>query len=255
MLLLSFTAAFDSRDIAPAEWICGASLTATFSDGTLAACGAEVLQNVSSRMPTVSFAGAATAPAGTLYTLLVVDRDAPNASVPIRAPLLHMALASIPAAALSAGLGPALADGVVPLFAYSGPGPSAGSGCHRYYFQLYVQDATQAAPFLPANMSRFAWDFVSWATSSNLTKVPSATTHWRTQNLNARVEPCEAAPAAAAGGSSLALPVGLGLAAAAVAAAAAAIIAARRRRSSPAKAWDSGVVSGENLLGSVKGTL
>lgn len=211
--LLALAAAFDSRDVAPAEWVCGGgALTATFPGGAVADCVSEVLRPAALTMPTIVFAAAA---APTTYTLLVVDRDAPNASVPIRGPLRHAAFARVSARLLREGLdwralNSGNNDSAIALFNYSGPGPGPGSGCHRYYIMLYEEPAGLPPPFI-YDPSRYAFDFPTFAANFSLMKVPSATTFFRTQNFEARTGPCDAAPAAAAAGSSLALGLGLGL--------------------------------------------
>ena len=245
LLTLVAAAAFDSRDVPAAEWVCGAaaSLTVTFNDGIVArgCMTPEVLRPATVAMPTLRFYDAA-APPTQLYTALVIDRDAPNATVPLRGPLRHMALAGLSQAQLSAGvswatLGPFNNGSAVALFTYSGPNPPAGSSCHRYYVFLYAQTAG-VTPDIPQSQAatRFSWDFPSWATSQQLTKIASATTYFRTQNWDNYTGPCDAAPPSSSGLSSGAA-VGIAVAAVAgVGVVGAAVVVARRRRAPPTEA-------------------
>ena len=202
-LLSACASAFDSRDIPASEWVCGsaASLSVSFNDGTAArGCSTpEVLRPATVAMPTISFYDSSR-PASTYYTLIIVDRDAPNATIPSRSPLRHMAVASLSQAQLRSGvswstLAPGSNGSSVALFNYSGPNPPVGSGCHRYYVMLYEQ-ASVAPPDIPQNesASRYSWDFPEWAASHVLTKVSSQTTYWRTQYYDTYAGPCDGAP-------------------------------------------------------------
>lgn len=68
---------------------------------------------------------------GHLYTLLMVDPDAPSRADPKYREILHWAVINIPGNKLN--LGQSLAE-------YIGSGPPEGSGLHRYVFLLYRQD-------------------------------------------------------------------------------------------------------------------
>jgi phosphatidylethanolamine-binding protein (PEBP) family uncharacterized protein len=200
----------------PSEWECGTTLGVQFADGAKPSCGLEVSQTTAKTMPTITFADSAL-PADALFTLLLVDRDAPNASYPIRSPLRHMAISSVPASSLAAGLnwGFFVASNLTVLLNYSAPTPPAGSLCHRYYFQLY-QQLPGMVPSL-GNSTRFSWDFPSWAMANGLKKIPSATTYFNTQNEAARVGPCYPAPAmTVSSGAELAIGLGCGLGGAAI---------------------------------------
>ena len=134
---------FDSRNVSASEWVCGNPPTANtsllplvFSDGTVVTCGTEVLQNVTSPFgaPLVtlpqSLGGLALN-----YTLIAVDRDARSASLPTLSPLIHWAVAGLNASVLASGylqnISVAPPPGAVFYRNYSGPGPPAGTGCHR----------------------------------------------------------------------------------------------------------------------------
>ncbi|XP_064482532.1 protein D1-like [Ornithodoros turicata] len=66
-----------------------------------------------------------------LYTLVMVDPDAPSRKNPTRKHWLHWLVVNIPAkGGVSAG------DTITP---YNGPSPPSGTGLHRYVFLLYAQ--------------------------------------------------------------------------------------------------------------------
>ncbi|KAL7729166.1 hypothetical protein ACLKA6_009631 [Drosophila palustris] len=67
---------------------------------------------------------------GQLYTLLMVDPDAPSRTDPKWREILHWAVINIPGNKLNSGH--SLAE-------YIGSGPPEGSGLHRYVFLLYRQ--------------------------------------------------------------------------------------------------------------------
>ena len=66
-------------------------------------CGTEVAvgSGGADTPPTVTFPAAA---AGALYTVIIVDPDAPSPAKPTRAPIIHMILSNVAAEALAAGL-------------------------------------------------------------------------------------------------------------------------------------------------------
>ncbi|KAH8417560.1 hypothetical protein KR222_001886, partial [Zaprionus bogoriensis] len=86
--------------------------------------------------PTVSWESAE---GSTLYTLLMVDPDAPTRSDPKYREILHWAVVNIPGNQVNEGQ---------TLVEYIGSGPPEGTGLHRYIFLLYaqtqkVEDATR----------------------------------------------------------------------------------------------------------------
>ena len=209
--------AFDSRNVSAEQWACSAAtaLSASFAASggppDAVGCGAEVLWLASQTMPVFAYSAA---DALSLYTLLLLDRDAPNAAAPIRSPLIHMALADVNGAELAAGR----VANARAMFAYSGPRPPAGSLCHRYYLQLYSQ-ALGVSPSLNVTaVGRYAFDFETWAALNNLTRVPGAVSFFQTQNDTFRTGPCDAPEQSAAPAPAIA-------AAALVAVVAAALIA------------------------------
>jgi len=177
--------------------VCGTSQTlisATFTDGTIADCNSEVLRPIALTMPTIYFYNSSAAPS-TTYTLLIIDRDAPNATVPLRGPLRHAAFSHLSQRILRSGINWSTLnnnnnDSAIALFNYSGPGPSAGSGCHRYYIMLYSEAIDTPLPFL-YDPSRYSMNFPVFASNFSLTKIASATTYWRTQNFEGRIGPCD----------------------------------------------------------------
>jgi phosphatidylethanolamine-binding protein (PEBP) family uncharacterized protein len=217
--------AFDSRNVSAEQWVCSeeTALSVSFdaSGGPDAVgCGAEVLWLASQTQPAFAYSAANTA---SLYTLLVLDRDAPNAAAPIRSPLIHMALADVDGAELAAGR----FSNVRAMFPYAGPRPPAGSLCHRYYVQLYEQDAGVSPELNVSAIGRFSFDFVTWSAENSLTRIPEALAYFQTQNDTARTGPCGApvSPSAAPSPTRSAAPAPATLAAALAAVVVAALAA------------------------------
>ena len=183
-LFFTLGTCWDSRNISDQEWVCDESPAGLHVDfGTLRIkCGTEVLQDVSQVQPIISFYNSSD-DSSTLYTLIIVDRDASSAANPTRSPLRHYAAGNIPAALLAAGAG----AGVCAWFNYSGPQPPAGTLCHRYYVMLYRQ-RPGVTPTLEEPTNRLLWDFPVWAANNSLTKV--SVDFWMTQNLSFRTAPC-----------------------------------------------------------------
>lgn len=179
ILAIVGSAAWDSRNVSDSEWICNGALDVAFGSQHVS-CSSEVLQDVAQAQPTVTYTAVNFS---LLYTLIIVDRDAPSMGSPTRSPLRHYAAGNIPAAILSAGAG----STVPAWFNYSGPQPPNGSLCHRYYVMLYAQ-APGTFPTLVDPTSRYLWDFPVWAANNSLTKI--AVNYWETQNLSARTAPC-----------------------------------------------------------------
>jgi len=203
-------AAFDSRNVSDAEWVCDGGVAISFGGAVTVACGTEVLQDASQAQPVLTFVNAS-APADALYTIIIVDRDAPSEASPVRSPLRHYAAGNVPAAALAAGSGAEESA----WFNYSGPQPPAGSVCHRYYAMLYLQ-SPGVTPELEDPTSRLQWDFPGWAANNSLAKV--AVNYWRTQNLSARAGPCDGGAAPSASPASLSAGAIAGIVAGSVAA-------------------------------------
>ena len=177
--IVGSVAAWDSRNVSDSEWICFGSLDVAFGSQHVA-CSSEVFQNVAQAQPTVTYTAVNSS---LLYTLIIVDRDAPSMGSPTRSPLRHYAAGNITAAILSRGAGSAVSA----WFNYSGPQPPSGSLCHRYYVMLYAQ-TPGTFPTLVDPTSRYLWDFPAWAANNSLTKI--AVNYWETQNLSARTAPC-----------------------------------------------------------------
>jgi hypothetical protein len=203
-LLARPSLAFDSRNVSESEWACGGGVLLAFptqagggSGGptALVPCSGEVLWAQSQTRPTVYVPRANQSD---LYTLLVLDRDAPSSWDPVRSPLRHMVVTNVSGTDLASPGGwtaSAPADGA--LFNFSGPRPPALSGCHRYYAVAFRQ-SPDVAPYLAVNASnpsdRLNWDFVSWYASQRLERVGSS--FWTTQNADTRnvTGPCQAGP-------------------------------------------------------------
>lgn len=212
-IVSSFAQAYDSRNVSSSEWLCFngafASVYLDFADNIQLQCGTEVLQNLSQTMPTIAVKPSVME-ANRLYTVLIVDRDAPNGDIPSRSPLIHMALGNITSTALTNGINSEnLPPQTIVWFAYSGPQPPAGSYCHRYYVQVYEQ-ALNVIPVLNVTaIGRYNFDFPTWATMYNLTKV--GVNYWNTQNEAVRVGDCDYVPSTNTGTSALSIGLGVGI--------------------------------------------
>ena len=204
---------YDSRNVSNSEWLCFsgffASVYIDFTDDVQLDCGTEVLQNLTQIMPTISVKPSAL-DANRLYTVLIVDRDAPNANGPIRSPLIHMALGNLTSTVLATGINSGnLPPETIVWFPYSGPQPPAGSYCHRYFVQVYEQ-ALNIVPTLNVTaIGRYQFDFPKWAASFNLTKV--GLNYWNTQNEAVRVGNCDYRPSASKDNTALSIGLGVGI--------------------------------------------
>ena len=206
---LALASAFDSRNVSAEQWACAPSTALSVSFAAsggppdAVGCGAEVLWLASQTQPALGYGGADALAA---YTLLVLDRDAPNAAAPIRSPLIHMALADVNGAELASGR-VTNASGRA-MFPYSGPRPPAGSLCHRYYVFLYLQNPSVSPALNVSAVGRYAFDFPTWAAQNSLTRI-DAVAYFQTQNDTFRTGPCgspaqSAAPAPATLGAAFA---------------------------------------------------
>lgn len=244
-VLVSRAFAWDSRDVNASEWVCSDALLSVVFGSQATSCATEVLQDIAQVQPIVTYFNSSADPSS-LYTLIIVDRDAPNSSVPVRSPLRHYAAGNIPASVLATGAGAA----VVAWFNYSGPQPPVGSLCHRYYVQLYVQ-TPGVTPTLADPFSRYTWDFPAWATNNSLSKV--AVSYWRTQNLGVRTGPCDGTPSESPAGSpvlSLGAIIGIAVGGVCVLVAASWVawmarsrLLRRRMKVGEVEAWDSDAAS------------
>jgi phosphatidylethanolamine-binding protein (PEBP) family uncharacterized protein len=188
--LLLAAECWDSRDIPESEWACTSSPSVVFAGAPLPAisCGTEILQPIAQKQPTVTFP-VAPADASTRFTVIIVDRDAPNSSVPLRSPIRHFAAVDISSTDLASGFaGPGAQS-------FAGPQPpvSALLPCHRYYTMVYAQLPGVVPETASFGSGRYLWDFRTWATANNLTKL--GVNYWTTQNYTFRAGPC-APPAA-----------------------------------------------------------
>ena len=124
-----------------------------------------------------------------LFTIVIVDRDAPNSTNPNVSPIKHMTIANVPYALLKSGFN---STSSVPtaLFAYAKPGPPPSSGCHRYYALLYKQ-TPGVTPSMANPNDRRLWDFPTWAKNNSLIG-PISINYWQTQNVNTTSAACPA---------------------------------------------------------------
>lgn len=100
--------------------------TVSYPSGVKAELGNELTPTQVKDQPTISW----DAEAGALYTLLLVDPDAPSRTDPKFREVLHWCVINIP--------GSSVADGQV-IAEYVGAGPGEGSGLHRYVFLVFKQ--------------------------------------------------------------------------------------------------------------------
>ncbi|XP_053573953.1 phosphatidylethanolamine-binding protein 4 isoform X2 [Bombina bombina] len=115
---------------------------------------------------------------GKLYTLIMVDPDAPTRSDPKYRYWRHWVMTDIPARDLLTGKS---ITGKV-LSAYKRPTPPPQTGYHRYQFLLYIQPLGSSPHLLPnEEKSLGAWDVNSFASRSGL-GMPVATTQFLAEN-------------------------------------------------------------------------
>ncbi|KAH8306179.1 hypothetical protein KR018_003492 [Drosophila ironensis] len=112
----------DIIDVKPAS-----KATITYPSGAQVELGKELTPTQVKDQPTVEF----NADAGSLYTLLLVDPDAPSREDPKFRELLHWLVINIPGNKVSEGQ--TIAE-------YIGAGPREGTGLHRYVFLVFKQN-------------------------------------------------------------------------------------------------------------------
>ncbi|KAH8382307.1 hypothetical protein KR009_002857 [Drosophila setifemur] len=112
----------DIIDVKPAS-----KATIKYPSGVQVELGKELTPTQVKDQPTVEF----DADAGSLYTLLVVDPDAPSREDPKFRELLHWLVINIPGNKVSEGQ--TVAE-------YIGAGPREGTGLHRYVFLVFKQN-------------------------------------------------------------------------------------------------------------------
>ncbi|XP_028851270.1 phosphatidylethanolamine-binding protein 4 isoform X2 [Denticeps clupeoides] len=114
-----------------------------------------------------------------MYTLMMVDPDAPSRSNPIRSYWRHWLLTDIKSSMLRSGdiKGTVLSE-------YAPPSPPQRSGLHRYQFLLLEQPANQALSLShQEKASRGSWDPQAFIARFGLGH-PVATVQFLTQNYN-----------------------------------------------------------------------
>lgn len=104
----------------------GAIASVTYSGNLKVELGKELQPKQVKDQPEVTW----DAEEGSLYTLLMVDPDAPSRETPTYREILHWLVINIP--------GNKVADGQV-IAEYIGSGPPEGSGLHRYVFLIFKQ--------------------------------------------------------------------------------------------------------------------
>ena len=87
-----------------------------------------------------------------LYTILMLDFDAPSRENPVAAPWLHWLRANVKGAELSELRGVGRGEDVVD---YAGPAPPKGTGLHRYVVLVYEEQEGAIHPEPPTSRRSF----------------------------------------------------------------------------------------------------
>ncbi|XP_049304329.1 phosphatidylethanolamine-binding protein homolog F40A3.3-like isoform X2 [Bactrocera dorsalis] len=112
-------------------------LQVTYSSGVKVELGKELTPTQVKDQPTVSWE----AEDDVLYTLIMVDPDAPSRAEPTSREILHWLVINIP--------GNKVAEGQT-VAEYIGSGPPEGTGLHRYVFLVFKQtDKIESTKFIP----------------------------------------------------------------------------------------------------------
>ncbi|XP_049304328.1 protein D1-like isoform X1 [Bactrocera dorsalis] len=116
-------------------------LQVTYSSGVKVELGKELTPTQVKDQPTVSWE----AEDDVLYTLIMVDPDAPSRAEPTSREILHWLVINIP--------GNKVAEGQT-VAEYIGSGPPEGTGLHRYVFLVFKQtDKIESTKFIPKTNS------------------------------------------------------------------------------------------------------
>ncbi|EYB81968.1 hypothetical protein Y032_0370g110 [Ancylostoma ceylanicum] len=129
------------------------------------ALGNELTPSASSKKPILNWNAS---PSG-LYTVIMIDVDAPSRKDPFLSDYLHWMVVNIPGSHLKNG------DELAP---YMGPRPPPGSGPHRYYILLYKQQS----PVSSKKMSSRAHFDTSKFASQNGLGAPVAGNYFKAQD-------------------------------------------------------------------------
>lgn len=135
-----------------------AEIQVSYDSGVKVNQGAELTPTQVKDLPKFSY----NAKPGKLYTLAMVDPDAPSRKEPKLREILHFLAANIPGNDVAKG--DTLAE-------YIGSGPPKGTGLHRYIFLLYEQpskmtSATHISKF--SRNGRISFSIRKWAKENNL---------------------------------------------------------------------------------------
>jgi len=152
------------------------SVASVHYDGRLVPSGQRVSQAATARPPTVALASASSAH---LYTLVMIDPDAPSSSSPAMAQWLHYLHCDIPGHILSASVALAPSSSSASessspprstvMANYAPPTPPAGTGYHRYVLYVFRQSGRMGATASSSraitesnSMKRARWDVDKW---------------------------------------------------------------------------------------------
>jgi len=124
--------------------------------------GNEMKPSMCAKPPQVSWGGEP----GALYTLMMVDPDAPSRANPTARCWRHWIVVNIP----SGGL----VDNGQTISPYMGPAPPKNTGDHRYVFLLFRQNGRIETPALSSHHHDLAgFNPRNWAMQHNLTPIGS----------------------------------------------------------------------------------
>ncbi|KAM9320256.1 phosphatidylethanolamine-binding protein 4-like [Gastrophryne carolinensis] len=114
---------------------------------------------------------------GQLYTLIMVDPDAPSRPHPVHKFWRHWLVTDVTADLLVTGKD---VNGTI-LSSYYRPNPPPHTGYHRYQFLLYIQNPGSSPLLLPKEKPLGSWDVYGFVSRSRL-EGPVAMTQYMTRN-------------------------------------------------------------------------
>lgn len=144
----------DIPDVIAGKFYATIALQISFPSGAFANNGTMLTSSQVRRAPVVAFKS----PPGKLYTLLMIDPDAPSRAEPLYREFVHWVVVNMPGCDITAG------EVVAPYF---GAAPPYKSGLHRYYFFLYEQPTplspTEVSNLLDYFVRRGGFTIMRWA--------------------------------------------------------------------------------------------
>eukprot|EP00095_Tigriopus_kingsejongensis_P006177 maker-scaffold191_size271209-snap-gene-0.11 protein:Tk06177 transcript:maker-scaffold191_size271209-snap-gene-0.11-mRNA-1 annotation:"protein d2 isoform x2" len=141
-------------------------LQVTFENEVRVSLGQEMVLDQVKNLPRIQYQ----AQAGDLFTLMMIDPDAPNRKKPVAKEWLHWLVVNIP--------GDNLANGQT-VTAFRPSGPPAGSGFHRYVFLLFKQ--SQSLGKISSLNRRSGFNALKFAKKNGFPESPEAANYYKTQ--------------------------------------------------------------------------